>query len=114
MKLKNKHFEDFKKHCLHYLDKFQLNDYDVYFEFKELDDNAKCIISSDGNITIAFNKEIDFFNKEINEFIKEIAKHEIIHCLLGRFSCLAKDRYINEKELDNEEEHLVRKLCKII
>ena len=114
MKLQNKHFEDFKKHCLYYLDKFQLNDYDVSFEFKKINDDAVNHIGSDGNITIALDIEIDPFDRDINEYIKYLAKHEIIHCLIGEFALLANFRYVSEKEIYNAEEHLVRKLCKII
>ena len=109
-------YEIFKEECLYWLDKFHLNDYDVYFEFKELDNaDARSSISGDcGNITIALSNELDFFQYKPIERIKELAKHEILHCLLGKFSNSASERYISENELISEEEHLVRKLVKII
>lgn len=114
MKITQKQFEEFKTECLKLLNDFHLNDWDVYFEFEKIDEQANCYVIPDGNITITLATEINFLNKNKNEYLKELAKHEIIHCLIGRFSSLARDRYINEKELDTEEEHLVRKLTKII
>lgn len=116
MKTTRKQFELFKSECRKWIDRFQLNDYDIYFEWGELDgsDARSRIQGHCGNSVIALGKEINFLDRNQNEYIKEVAKHEVIHCLFARYSGLAKDRYINEGELDNEEEHLVRKLCKII
>lgn len=116
MKTTKKQFDLFKSECLRLMDEFHLNDWDVFFEWGELDDaDARSYIKGYcGNITIALNKDVNFMGKKPTEYIKELAKHEVIHCLLGRYSGLARDRYINAGELDNEEEHLVRKLCKII
>lgn len=117
MKIDKKLFELFKVECHKWIDEFQLNDYDVFFELKKIDNNADArsfIAGGIGNITIILNNEINLSDENPEKYIKEAAKHEIIHCLLGRFSNLARSRYINEGEISNEEEHLVRKLCKII
>ena len=111
-----KQYELFKIECRKWIDKFQLNDYDVYFKWEDIDDaDARSEIQgSYGNVTITFSEDIDFVDRKPDEYIKEIAKHEIIHCLIGRYTGLAENRYVSKQELDNEEEHLVRKLCKII
>ena len=109
-------YELFKSECRKWIDKFQLNDYDVYFKWEDIDDaDARSYIQgSHGNVTITFGEDIDFVDRDPTDYIKQIAKHEVIHSLLGRYTRLAEDRYVSEQELDNEEEHLVRKLCKII
>ena len=116
METNKKQFELFKRECLKWIDRFQLNDYDVYFQWGEIEgsDSRSSIKGWCGNITFTLGKDIEFMDRGHNEYIEEIAKHEVIHCLLGRYSGLARDRYISDGELDNEEEHLVRKLCKII
>lgn len=116
MKTTKKQFNLFKSECLRLMDEFHLNDWDIYFEWGDTDDaDARSYLKGYcGNITIAFSNDVYFVDRNPTEYIKELAKHEIIHCLLGKYSYLARRRYISEQELDNEEEHLVRKLCKII
>ena len=114
MRITQGQFNLFKEECERWIKEFQLNDWDVYFQFKNIDSQSKCYIVPDGNITIVLATEIDFLDRNENEYLKELAKHEVIHCLIGRFSSLARDRYINEGELNTEEEHLVRKLVNII
>lgn len=116
MKTTEKHYKLFKSECRRWIDIFQLNDYDVYFKWEELkgSDANSYVGGHCGNITFTLSKDIGLFDRECIDYIKELAKHETLHCLVGRFSGLARDRYINEGELDSEEEHLVRKLCKII
>lgn len=50
----------------------------------------------------------------LNEYIKYLAKHEVIHCLLGRMSTIGQSRYISSAEYREAEEELVKKLEKII
>ena len=116
MKTTTKQYELFKDECRKWIEKFHLNDYDVYFKWEDIDEADACseIQGGDGNITITLNKNINFIDRDPTEDIKETAKHEIIHCLIGRYVRLAKNRYVSGQELDYEEEHLVRKLCKII
>jgi hypothetical protein len=115
MKITKKHYELFKKECLLLMDKYQLNDYNVFFELKELE-NSDARTSSQicGNVTYALNNEIQPFQYDTNYFIKKLAKHEVIHCLIARFSILATSRFVSEEELNDEEEHLVRKLEKLL
>ena len=116
MKLNNKHFKLFKDECEKWLKRLELNDYSIFYEFKYLEGRDACntVTGSIGNATIALSTEIETFDKKSNDYIKILAKHEVLHVLLGRFGSLAHNRYSREDELIDEEEHLVRKLVNII
>ena len=109
------HFELYKKHCLDYMDKYQLGDYSVVFEWKDTGNvESRCAIDGVvGNVTYCLSKEIPMFDRDVEKVIQDLAKHEVLHCLLGRYSNLASNRYISADELDSEEEHLIRKLMNI-
>ena len=112
-------FKLFKKECQKWIDRFELNNWSCVYEFKKLINNdAQSLVSGDVyNATIALDKDIETdFDRNMtdNEYIKEIAKHEIIHLLLGRFGYNAHERFITKSEIIEAEEELVRKLLKII
>lgn len=119
MKLQKKHFELFKKECQKWINILELNHYCIGYQHTELEKNyAESIIRGDTYIvTFVLTTEIDMNidrNKTLDELICELAKHEVLHCLLGRFSTNAHSRYINQNELLEAEEELVIKLEKII
>ena len=116
MKTTKQHFELYKKTCLELMDEYKLDDYDVFFEWVGTGSAlATCRVHIHGIVTFSLNYEITI-NKEdkINDLIKSAAKHEVIHCLIGRYVSLAEDRFTTEDELTVEEEHLVRKLEKLL
>lgn len=119
-KTTKKDFELFKDECHKWVDRFELNNYLVRFEHKHKDDANASSNSYSHNYTVTFNlrKEIDYgkFDEELSkeEFIKHLAKHEVIHCLLGRISTVAESRFLVKDELTEAEEELVIKLEKII
>lgn len=109
------HYELFKKECLYWMDRFQLNDYEVYFEQKEMPDSlARSIIRDQGTVLFSLASEMNDFGDGLIKQIKDSAKHEVVHCLLGRYTIMAEQRYTREEELTNELEHLIRKLVNII
>ena len=115
MKTTENNFGLFKNTVLKLMDKYQLNDYNVYFEWKELEgSDARSSLQDDGNVTFALSTEIENFHYKAEDYIKSLAKHEVIHCLIGRYTVLAEARYISEDEIKMESEHLVRKLEKLL
>jgi len=118
MKTTNKHFKLFKKECHKWVDRFQLNNYDIAFEHKKLNDaHARCIIDNEYDSTIALTSDIPTcfdYNMSMDDYIKHLAKHEVIHVLLGRVMNTGNSRYITKAEILEAEEELVRKLEKII
>ena len=117
-KLKEKDFQTFKKWVEHYTKQYELSEYEIMYEFKDIGTtrNATCSLSSHGMVTYALNIEIDvdFKGKTKDNELKNIAQHEVLHCLLYRFSNRAVDRFTLERELVEEEERLVRKLQSIL
>ena len=120
MKTTQKNFYLFKQECQKWIDRFELNNYRVVYEWKDLKKSDASMNSqqSSMNSTIALSKNIGFdgadYNMSQNEFIKSLAKHEIIHLLLGRYVWCAESRFIITNEISESEEELVRKLEKII
>lgn len=48
------------------------------------------------------------------DWIKQTAKHEALHLLLSRFADMARDRFACEKQLEIEEECVVRVLERVL
>ena len=110
-----KDFEFFKKCCLEFADKWELNNWTFRFHFKR-DKNEKF----EGGKIIRY---LDTYQAEIyldpnyltnREDIKQTAKHEMVHCILGTLYILGRSRYITESEIDREEEALTHKLEKLL
>lgn len=115
-------YEYFKKRCLYYMEKFGLNQYDVQFEWKNLDEKNFDVACNWGDATYCC---IFYFDTEIENNIEDIkkdwrsvidtsAKHECIHILLKRFSIIASARYVIKNEVEEAEEELTRRLEKLL
>jgi hypothetical protein len=122
MKTTKKDFELFKKECQKWIDRFELNKYDVAYDWHKMNEaNAMMNNQESGMVaTISLSNKIDYDKfdfpqyKNVNEFIKEKAKHEVIHLLIGRYREYANSRFVSKNEISEAEEELVRKLEKII
>jgi hypothetical protein len=113
-----KHFEIFKNECQKWVDKFELNNWDIKYHWKKLEkfDGGENIGVATYSAEVYLDKEIEdeHADTDLTKFVKKTAKHEILHILLKRLAINASARYINECELTEAEEELVRKLEKII
>lgn len=117
IKVTKAQFELFKKECKKWIDRFELNNWDVYFVNTALDDST--IARTKTNIdtydaTIALNLK---WSEELplnREQLIKTAEHEILHVLIARLDCLAHSRYAKKDELDSANEELVQKLSHII
>ena len=110
---KNK-FKQFKDECLRLQKKWGLTNYDLFIEEKALDRNALSRIFVDDE---SFNANIQFDTKKVIEcksMPKELAKHEMIHLILGRMSNLSYNRFIRKDELYASEEEIVTILGKLL
>lgn len=118
MKTNKKHFEIFKKECEYWIDRFELSNWEIFFEFKkEKDIEARALCSTDevGRIVnIDFSDEFLGFDKITNEDIKQTAKHEIIHLLLADIANQKHNVFSSEREWRKDLEIVVRKLENII
>ena len=111
--MKSTNFGVFKKECLKWQKKLELNNYDI--EIKQGSSNtfmhAWCKTEADYNADVYFDRT--WKSPSLPE-IKAAAKHEMVHILLGRLSVNAKSRFISPGEIQEAEEEVVRKLTKLI
>jgi hypothetical protein len=94
---------------------FGLYDYEVYFKYEPIGDKFACIYISqnDMNAVVTLNSKVPELNKQFVD-IKSTAKHEALHLLVDKLISAAKYRYTPEIEIDELNEALVNKLCKLI
>ena len=120
MKTNKKHFNLFKSECRKWQDKFDLNKYGLCFEWKELGDADASMIAREDSMTatMALNKNIGYeglnYDISFNEHIKKKALHECLHLLLWRLSEYGERRYVEQNQLLEAEEAIVRKLEKLL
>lgn len=121
IKTTKKHFKLFKKECKKWQNKWELNHWDISYQWENLDDCGFDMGASwtfkDYHAIVKLDTEIDESNMgdiSLNQLVKDTAKHEMIHVLLGKIFGLAADRYISSPELGQEEERLVRQLEKLL
>jgi hypothetical protein len=102
-------FEKFKKTALKYQQKLGLIEYDIYFVHGS-DHQGECDVNIMGKAaTLYLGDEVNVVRP-----VESIAKHEVLHLLLARFESLARHRFVNEDDIAEENEALVRKLEKLI
>lgn len=111
-----KQFETFKKECEYYQHKWKLDDWKISYAVEDLRGRGECTRTLDGcMVTISFCK---YYTDQINllndDEIKEIAKHEMLHVLLGRLGSLAYTRFTNADEIQEAEHALLHKLMKLL
>lgn len=116
MKTNKKHFEIFKKECEYWYDIFELKNWNIdYYHLDREESLAWTKVNLDGRkLAVSLNKDWGKWDKITTEKVKNVAKHEMIHCLLGRLAELGTARYINQNEVYEAEEALVNKLSKLI
>lgn len=119
MQLNKKHFEYFKKRVEYWQKRFELMNWkieviqekkskeflDAYLEHTYQNEEAKIILLTEGN---------RFSKKNTKKDLDDTAKHEVIHLILSKYEMSSKRRYIQEKELDEELEIIVRKLTRLL
>ena len=116
-KTTQKDFTYFKACCQKWIDRFQLNGWQVNYKLIKLNGNQATFNSQyrGCRASISLDIELDPADGEtINEMLEGDAQHEVIHLLLCNFSMLASSRFVTEDEIVKAEEELVRKLQGII
>ena len=114
-KLTTKHFELFKKECLKWQNKFELNNWELFFQWqKKKGIRASVSYNIAGYIATFYLTKVWPFSEVTDNDIKIIAKHEMIHLLLGRLDSTGSTRYISMDESEEALEETVRKLETII
>lgn len=114
MKTSKQDFQLFKTECQKWIDKFELNNWKIYYKHENLGNGHYFgdinVQREDSVATLRLSTDV-----KADEFdIKRTAKHEILHLLLGRLSRLGEARFITHDAVYEAEESLVRKLEHII
>lgn len=104
-------FAEFQKWFKEYQKRFGLNGWQVYFEYKPLEDSFANITVSYRlqSATAQLNNKLPDKDKPFKD-IKRSAKHEALHLLLSRLEGNARHRYASEDEITESIEELVVKL----
>lgn len=92
---------------------FGLKDWKVWFEHLPIDDSYATLTTN-----VQWRIATARFNLNVLDNFEPIperhALHECIHLLLTRLSWIASCRYLNDGEIHEEEEALVRRLEKVL
>jgi hypothetical protein len=112
-KINQSEFRRFKTEFLRWVKIFGLTNYRIDYSIENLENNfAEIHINEEGKVALVIlSKELK--NKRtIDNFrgTEHHARHEAIHLLIHRLLDLARARYINPMELEEEDESLVRKI----
>lgn len=114
MKTTKKDFECFKKACKEYQDKWHLGGWDLVFLHSKCGDayatTAKDLEAMNATITFCIDWGKETLRSYNKKQIKLIAKHEMLHILLGRLSELGQYRYLQYRELEQAEHEVIKKL----
>lgn len=118
MKITKKQFQFFIKECEYWLQKLKIDDVRVsyYFEEPKMDGDASCTQSYQHKIAeIMLHPNLyPHDNETIQQMIKRLAKHEVMHILIGEMLILSLSRFGDEEEIRAANHRIVRKLEKII
>lgn len=115
MKTTTKQFEEYKKWVNYYIDKFNLDEWDIYFSLEEvpIEEFAGTTIKYFGrtaNFRLA--KELD--DATLNgTTMKETARHEVCHLLISELDILI-GAYVTNDEHKLANERLTVKLCHLL
>lgn len=114
MKTTAMQFAEFKAECERLQALWGINDWDVrvYHEDPQRKGAmASCAPNSVKRVAVVrLSRKI-----EANEPpMKALARHEMIHVLLGEFSCIAGSRNITNDEIEAAEEALVQRLIRLL
>jgi hypothetical protein len=105
-----KDFELFRMEFLKWYGLLGLQDWDVYFDHRKAD----CEAGIDFNWlekTATITLSIDWEDGTVSDDkIKEDAMHEAMHLLICPLDRMAKDRYVNERDINRANEDIVRRI----
>ena len=114
----SKHFEVFQREVRRCINLFGLLTWRVHIEHGPCENSpcrAECYYDvSNRSSTITLNTEWDEDDKINNVEIKVSARHEVIHLIICRLAALGMDRYVSQRDFQEEQEALVRLLHRLI
>lgn len=118
MKTTRKDFKLFKSECEYWINKLKIDDVRVAYSITEpaMDGDASTLQDFAAKyVEIKLTPDLYPHQGEtLNEMIKRLAKHEVIHILIGEMMIVAMARFTNEEEIRSCNHRIVRKLEKLI
>lgn len=115
-KLTKTDFETFKKECNKWINKFGLYDWDMKYQFVEMDDSAgRCVtnyVASAATIVLNPNFSNSLVDKATH--IKEIALHEVLEVMLSPLTALIGERSYDEGEAEHQKHRIIQRLMKFL
>jgi hypothetical protein len=115
-KTSKRHFKLFCDEVRKFIDIFGLVGWEVYFEHKQYlsYEMAVCITDQPGRTcTIALSTEWVAL-KPTDLEVRKAAFHEVCELLLSRFNAFARDRFVQESQIDEESHNLIRILERVL
>jgi hypothetical protein len=119
MKTSKADFKYFKARCEYWIDYLGINDWNVnYAHTEKIDARAVFDPMNAGSVgrecylalAIEWVKDLPINKESLNQ----TALHEVVHLLLGEFSCIAESRFITKDELHAAEHALVNRIIKVL
>src|SRR4030042_5058234 len=109
METTKKQFQEFQEAFKKYQDIFGLHDWKVYFKHEELENDFARIDSCHETCVATVTMSSNLSKQDYYQFDpKEHGKHDAIHLLISRISCLAQSRHVTLEEINCEDERIVR------
>ena len=108
-------FNKFKREFLWWMDKLDLNGYEVYFEHQPIKGSyATITINESGKVaTVTYSSLMEKIDYDSDD-PERSAKHEAIHLLIHRLQFLGRERFVGSEEMEHETERITRVLEKIL
>lgn len=94
------------------MDKFKLDEWDVYFELGGTEALASSYIKATGR-SVTFKVSKDLCNVSRQTTFKELARHEVCHVLIAELDALIAT-YVSEEEQNMINERLTVKLTGLL
>lgn len=114
-KTTKRHYELFKQECLKWINIFGMSDWEVYFCHKKVaaDQKKEGILAycSLDNVSryATFYLHKDWEDDIVTDKeIKKTAFHEVMELLLGQINCLASERFVTEKQIEEAVHSIIR------
>ncbi len=118
MKTTKLDFEVFQEEFLRWVELFGLKEYELLFyhldtKIQGTPLDASLLVNSEGKFAeVTFSLTVCC--KRGRNHAKDCAKHEAIHLLLEKLTWIAGCRFLNDGEIKNENEAIVRRLEKVL
>ena len=114
MKTTKRHFEIFEKECRKWIDRFELNNWEIIFVHSKDASNRAWITPSNEGMNVKICLGSEWYNLEpdviTNVMIKRSAFHEVCELLIEPVCWLGECRYLTDTEMGPARHILIGKL----